>query len=374
MRLLVLTFLLLPSMATAQIEGIALAFKHDVPVPPDLARPGLSIGDSIVAVYPDVNANWGLQCFRFDGTKASSLQTSATHSVAFAGEHLYVGNEAGIEVFDKDGKKIQSLPQGMNRSYLAATPDGSTVFATQNHAPASLAVFERDRTTGKLTQAQLFQTDDTGLTLAKATKPGVPIPIDRSAVRLPLFDGPAGMFTDGNRFFVACHYSHSIVMFAKSAGRWTHLLSLEETKTGPIRNGIVGCQAVTANEQGDVFVGGRQRLCWLRLSGENLDSKQWWTDDSEAGATPEVSWPCVGDVRALAFSKNGEYLFVASTDVEGVSVFEVGTALKLIGTLKDSPAGAKTWNVAVSHDGKKLFAKTSACSLVIYDLSEKFTR
>lgn len=375
MRLLILTLLLAPSMAAAEIEGISLVFKHDALAPLKEAMPGLSVGSHIVAVYPDVNTNWGLQCFQFDGTKMPAPQTSAAHSVAFAGEHLYVGNDAGIEVFDKDGRKIQSLPQGMHRAHLAATPDGRTIFATQNPAPSSLVVFARDETTGKLTQKQLFQTDDDGLRLAKVVKRGGPISIDPAAIRVPLFVGAGKKCTDEKRLFVACNYSHSLAVFVRTGKGWEHIQSLAGSVGGKVTNGMMMCQSVAASAQGDVFVGGVKSLSWLRLRGERLELvKSWWDDSDAAAVKPDSVLPFLENVQTLALSKNGKFLFLGSPDAAGIVVCKlVDDSLAFLGMLKDSPAGAKTLDVALSQDGKKLFAKTTTCHLLIYDLDESFT-
>lgn len=373
MRLLVLAFLLVPSIVAAQVKGVSLVYKHDPPAAPQSVRPGLSVGKDVVAVYPDIDKNWCPQLLTFSGRLLSIPETNATNSMAFAGEHLYVADTDGVHVFDKGGKKkIQTLKQQAELTYLTATPDGTTIFAVHHHAPASIIVYARDGKTGKLTQTQIFQTDDAGLTLARASGLPKPIVVDPAAVRVPKFDGAAGTFTDGKRLIVACTYSNSVVVFAKTSKGWQHVQSLEEDKTGLNPNGLAMCQAVTMSASGDVFVGGMTRLCWLRLAGETLEPVKWWTDDSEPGVTPEVSQEFVKDVRSVAASKNGKYLFVASTDAEGVTVYKVGETLEPVGTLKDSVAGSKTFDVAVVDD--KLFAKTSDCQLLIYDLNATFTK
>lgn len=368
MRLLVFSFLLVPSIAAAQVEGVSLAYKHDPPATPQSVRPGLTVGTDVVAVFPDVDKNFGLSLLAFDGQALPAPDANVPNSVVFAREHLYVADTGGVQVFRKSGENVQTLRQKGDLTYLTVTPDGGTIFAIRSHAPATITIYARDGKTGRLTQSQVFQTDDDGLALAKASR--LPITIDPAAVRVPRFDGASGTFTDGKRLLVACAYSNSVALFVKTARGWQHIESLVENKMEP-RNGLAMCQAVAMNSDGDVFVGGMNRLCRFRLAGEKLKSVRWWTDDSESGATPEVALEFVNDVRSLAFSKNGKYLFAASTDAEGVTVYKVGNSLEFVGVLKDSP-GSKTFDVAVVDD--KLFAKTSTCQLLIYDLDSRFNK
>jgi len=152
MRLLVLAFLLVPSIATAQVKGVSLVYKHDPPSAPQSVRPGLSVGKDVVAVYPDIDKNWCPQLLTFSGRPIPTLETNASNSVAFADEHLYVADTDGVHVLDKAGKKVQTLKQQAELTYLTATPDGTTIFAVHHHAPASIIVYARDGKTGKLTQ------------------------------------------------------------------------------------------------------------------------------------------------------------------------------------------------------------------------------
>jgi hypothetical protein len=200
-----------------------------------------------------------------------------------------------------------------------------------------------------------------------------PIVIDKSAVRVPKFDGLSWMATDGKRLFVACSYSNSVVLFAKAAQGWQYVQSVTE-RIGRVKNGLMMCQSV-ALRNGDVFVGGITRLHRLRLVGEELEVGDWWVDDAESLAGPERVLPFFENAHSFAISKNGKYLFVGSTERPGMTVCKIGeTGVEEIGTLHDSPPGAKALDVALSPDGTKLFSKTTTCHLLIYDLDATFTK
>jgi hypothetical protein len=64
-------------------------------------------------------------------------------------------------------------------------------------------------------------------------------------------------------------------------------------------------------------------------------------------------------------------MFVGMSSTKAMLLIE--DDLSGVGMLKDSPAGAKTLDVVVSPDGKKPFAKTTTCHLLIYDLHSTFT-
>lgn len=369
-RLLLLSLLFLPSLAAAQVEGVSLVFKHDVSVTQQSPSVGqLSAGHELVAVYPD-QTNKRLELFGFDGTRVPAPEVVSVNSVAFAGKHLYVGDADGIEVFDRAGQKVQSLTgERLDEMFLTAAPDGKTIFGMNGHAPGSITIYARDDQTGKLTQTQVFQTDEAGLALARASKRK--LIIDKLAIRVPKFDGLSCMATDGKRLFVACSYSNSIVVFAKSSKGWQHLQSVTEY-IGREKNGLMMCRSVAFHD-GDVFVGGIKRLNRLRIVGEELEPIDWWVDDVDRIVRPDHVLPCLENAHSLAISKNGKYLFIGSTERPGVTVFKIGDILEEMGTLKDSPAGAKALDVAVSPDGTKLFSKTTTCHLLIYDLDSRFT-
>jgi len=380
MRLIAI-LLLLPSVAGAQVEGVSLAYKRE-----GLAtQPGaisLRVGPNVVGFSRD-EAGY-CRVVAFDGTYLPAPKIMGERAVAFCGEHIYMVDQGAIHAFDKAGKETQTLTgDRLNEASFVATLDGTTLFAANRFAPAGITVYARDADTGELKKTQVFQTDEEGLEAAKIVMKAKkkPIVIDPAAVRVPKFDGLAGMCTDGKRLLVACQDSHSVVLFAKTAKGWEHLQSLPQENKAlrmPLRmkqNGLLMCEAIT-QAAGEVFVSGHKRLSRLRLKGETLESVGFLVDDSDPVASeygPAFLLPFLEGIHSLALSKNGKYLFVGTSEAEGILVCKVGVGLEVLGTLKDSPS-AKHQQVATSPDGKKLFCTTTTAHLLIYDLDDRFTK
>lgn len=381
---LVLSMLIVPSLATAQVPGIKLVNK-DAPLEKTEAITSgqIVVGKDLVATFTNETSGRP-SLFGFDGSLHTSLpRMLACHSGVFAGEHLYLATGVfGLNALEtKSWQTVQNIsgPRMNGIGKLAATPEGKQVLTMHGWPLPTLTVYDRDAKTGKLTKSQVFQADDASLAEAKIAQekspPGaIDLTIDKKAVRVPNFShvGNMEVSADGKFLFVV-NYAMSVSVFDKDEQGWKYLCTLADNVDGRHRWGLQFClSALPVGEH--VFVGGIRRLAMLDFDGKKLTSKgKFWVDDSEPAGHQYETVPYLDMVLSLAASPNGKYLFVAAADDGGLTVLKiVKDDLELVGRINDSPAGSKM--LEVHCQGNRLFAKTTNNPLLIYDLDETFTK
>ncbi|WP_254508480.1 lactonase family protein [Anatilimnocola floriformis] len=376
--------LLLAGQASGQGNGISLLYRDPQPVKDPAVDSGqLAVSDGFVTVIP---ADDGGQpkIFDFEGKLQHDLRIPTIASAVFAGRHLYLLSRLdGLKVIDTDTwKEVQTVSApGLSEALrVQATPDGTTIFALRRFAPASLFVFQRDAATGKLDLQQVFQSDESSLALARssaqANPAAVKIRIEKDALRVPSFSIAESLSVtpDSKHLYVVC-YTNSLLVFGRdSKGKWGLLDSTEDNLRGHHTMGLMMCRALTPLSDG-VIVGGIRRLAWFGFDGQKLQSKNWWVDDGKHPGHGRVEMPFLDDVTSLTVSQNEKYLFLASKHEANIQVLEITKdELKPYGNIIDAKAGAKMLDVAISPDGTRLFAKSTANKLTIYKLDERFRK
>lgn len=378
-RLLLLILLFTPSLALAEVKGIKFVHKHPAALDP-LRVPQWSeiwVGEKYVAVGGSrLNR---INLFDLDGTLVREFdQPFGVASAVWCGDQLYATSaNKGLVMLDEDGS-VESVGDVGEVDKVTATPDGKTVFAMNCKFP-TLWVLDRDPKTGKLTKTgQVFQADDAALAqfFEIYRRRGIPVPLVKGAERLAKFSTPSDMkvSADGKSLFVSVS-EQGVVSFGKDAKGWKLLEALQDNQGGAHTLGLHG--SMTVEPVGDnLFVGGVTRLSWFKVDGEKLSHKKFWADDlDKSGGGRYAVLPFIDLVISLEASKNGKYLFVCGQDDGGFTVCKIGDDdLELVGKVNDSPAGTKMLEVALSQDGKRLYAKTNNCQLLAYDLDETFTK
>lgn len=377
-RLLLLAFLLSPSLAMAQVKGIKLVHVDPTVLTFRQNTGQLVVGKDVAVTFPSMMVNGGVpHLFHFDGTPIVSLPFFSVNSAVFAGDHLYLATGAyGLNIVEtKDWQTVHNMGgRGMNEIHrIAATPDGGTVFTMNCFPKPKLVIYDRDPKTGKLANTQVFQPDEAGVAeITKDLPPGENFTVEKAATRVPNFVSITNMAVsaDGKFLFVTNH-AVCVLVFGKDSKGWRLVDTVRDNIRGRHRYGLrLPKNVLPVGER--VFVGGKKRLSEFTFDGEKLSFTKFWVDDSEPPGHEYETVPYLDDVQSLAASANGKFLFIAGGDDGGVTVCKIGDDLQLVGKVNDSPDGTLMLEVATA--GNKLFAKTTNCQLLIYDLDATFTK
>jgi hypothetical protein len=378
-RLMLLALLLAPSFAPAQVTGVMLAHQDKTLLTRQGPTAGqIAVGKDVIAVYPDSSDNRP-NLFKFDGSPIRSLRFDA-HAATFAGKELCIANINGMHVLEpQDSREVDLLEDARLNStaQLVATANGDTVFARTLGAVQTIEILKRDDT-GKFKLLQTIAPDEDVLAplrarYAKAGRADLVV-APQGATRVPAMATIyyLAVTPDGTHLFAAT--SNSLLVFDKHGKQWRHAQTLAATDRGRLLNGLMRPTCIVLGSEGDVFVGGMKRLSRLNFDGKTITSRKWWIDDTENPAFGANVLPFLEHVFSLALSANGKFLFVASKDGAGIAVMDVSDDdEKLFGFVPD-PAGGTPLDVVLSPDGKKLFAKTTKCQLLVYDLDATFTK
>jgi WD40 repeat protein len=310
------------------------------------------------------------------------------------GQHLYtVGHDLHV-LRAGNWEMIETIRHDkINFEQIAITQDGRSILTLSTASPSTLTTFSRDIETGQLTKTQVVQPDQESLRAIELAyqRLGKPIPLIDGATHVPRLQGArAILFSPDSKWAFVTGDVVSLIAFRRSlkSGKLDYAFHLSEPNAKPRRYGFSfpTCLAYRQDERAqanDLIVAGVNSLVWLNWDAmrDELTPYKFWLDDSESERLAAWNRPylsCLDRCHVATFSKNGRYLFLASTEESSPSVLELDNGdLKYLGNV---PAGPKpengivprVLNVVVSPDGKYLFSQYSHCRLKVHELDERF--
>jgi YVTN family beta-propeller protein len=241
--------------------------------------------------------------------------------------------EQGIQVLDRGtGEILQTLPQAAAFLGLVFSQDGNSLYASGGNEDV---VYRYRWSDGRATIA------DT-IVLARKVK-------DSAGTRYP---AGIALSPDGKTMYVAENLADSLAVVDLATGRVTQRFATERYPYG-----------VTVGNDGAVYVsawGGSTVSVFRAGEGGLLH---------ETGRVAVSRHP-----SAMALSRDGSRLFVASGSVDRITVVDTH-ARRVLGTLDDPPPsgpheGSTPNALALSADGRRLFvAEADNNAIAIFDLS-----
>ncbi len=374
----VILLVLLPAIAGAEAPGVKLLYHDAAKLRRDQTpQDEFVVGTDRILVLPG-GGGAQAQVFNLNGERQATLPGVVSTSGCFVGDHLYLamGIKGLRTLSTKDWSEVDALRLPTHDyGRMAATPDGRSLFVLTRDAPATLTIYDRDPNSGKLTKSQVFQPDENGLTAfrhAQKAFPNLRLELDQQAIRLPLFETPTDIVVspDGERAFIAS-MAGSVTMLTRADKTWrnTHVRH-QDPQTGDIY-GVAHAMSLALHDT-RLFVGGVRMLGLLDCTDGKLRKDTWWVDDTEA-IEMEPAFPFIDNLVSLAFSKNGRFLFLVSSQSDAIQICRTsGRELEPFATIKEPVGGSKMLQVAVSDDGTRLFARSQQSQLLVYELDGRF--
>jgi 6-phosphogluconolactonase (cycloisomerase 2 family) len=227
---------------------------------------------------------------------------------------------------------------------LAVSPDGRHVYGSDHYFPGSLAVFERDATTGALRVLQVIP----GWDYNNPVGPSGPLLSTAISIRVS---------PDGRNVYVAAYYATAVTVFARDAtsGLLTFVQVVE------LLDGLGGATSIVLSPDGaHLYVSGYHDNAIAMFARSTVTGEL-----SYLGAVRDGEGGIVGlaEPAGLVMSPGGEHVYAAAAEGNAVFAFDrdAGTGLlTLLGAWRDGDPGidslGEPYQVALSPDGLHLYA------------------
>ena len=222
----------------------------------------------------------------------------------------------------------------------AVSPDSKYLYATSTSNDA-VGVFEINDATGELTKIEEYRDNRDGINgLDGATD--------------------VAITPDGNHVYVCSFWEHSVAVFSRSqeTGLLTFLQYYKDDYNGV--SGLLWAQDIHVSPDGNnVYVGATKDEELTSFSRDPNTGLLTYMDTFQDNVNGVDG---LDDPDGICFYPGGTHLFVTAGDDESISIFERSlTDGKLIyhSTTIDNEALAEPENMAISPDGKHLYAVSS---------------
>jgi len=324
----------------------ALDGARQIVVSPDGAQVYVAAGEVVLF---DRNSSTGALTF-VDATTLSGTAVAEALGFSPDGAHLYVRGNDALVVLARNATtglltEVESLVDdtagvdGLSgRGAVVVSPDGAHVY-TGSVGDRSLAVFDRDASTGELTFVEIHIDGVGGVDGLNNVVSGY------RAV------GPVAISADGSHVYATGENDHGVATFSRDA--ITGSLTFVETQfeaVGSVRRMGAPKSVTVSPDDGQVYVGGEGVVTFERDAGTGTLA---FVDSVSTSATGP---------KAIEFSADGLYLYVAGWFENAVSVFarDAGTGeLALVESEHHGVDGVTGLygpkRIAISPDGAHLY-------------------
>ena len=342
---------------TAGVDGLRGA--NDLAMSPD----GRSIyvatllDDSVTAFARDpATGTLSFVEAHFNGLAGvEGLETATAVSVSPDGRNVYVASFGAVAVFARDlgsgalgflGTCCETDDSEFFTTTVEVSPDGDSVYTLFRDSPNALQVYKlavlaRDGETGTLELAESHQVAD--------------------------FGGSASLSPDGRHLYAAT--GNAVTVYERAAG--TDTLELIEVQSGG-EDGVEGLRgardAAVSPDGRHLYVAAHEDSAVSALARDPATGELSFVEARfQSQDDVEGRW----GVEGLALSPDGRHLYAASSNSGGgVAAFErdpeSGALRFLEANVDGGPEGAPGEPLALSHDGRHLYA-SSGDRVAVYE-------